>query len=179
MARNKYVKDYRIVETIDERGRIKADYEYIGEPYRYKNPVEAAKAEKTALGLDVLSLALFLAALLVRSRGSRTLYVVLPFAFSVLPLAMLADLTVSVIRAKKPMEHRFADKLDNSYPPICLGAMALAGMSFIAQLISIAVSRSGLMAGDLVFTLAAAGITAAMKKAFSLRDVFATEKAEK
>ena len=35
MSRNRYVGDYRLVESIDGRGRIRTDYEYIGANYAY------------------------------------------------------------------------------------------------------------------------------------------------
>ncbi len=33
VSRNRYVGDYRLVESIDERGRIRTDFEYIGATY--------------------------------------------------------------------------------------------------------------------------------------------------
>ena len=44
MSRNRYVGDYRIVESIDGRGRVKSDYEYIGAPYVYAGDAASVKA---------------------------------------------------------------------------------------------------------------------------------------
>ncbi|MBR1821053.1 MAG: hypothetical protein IJ769_05460, partial [Clostridia bacterium] len=51
MSRNRYVGDYRLVESIDGRGHIKTDYEYIGAAYYFAGgAVAARRALKRALG---------------------------------------------------------------------------------------------------------------------------------
>ena len=79
MAQNRYVKDYRLVETVDERGRIRTDYEYIGDAYYYaQGPERAASARKRALLLCGLGWLFCVGGMLPNSRGMHALYVSLP-----------------------------------------------------------------------------------------------------
>ena len=41
MSRNRYIGDYRIVESMDGRGRVRTEYEYIGLPWRFAEDREA------------------------------------------------------------------------------------------------------------------------------------------
>ena len=67
MARRKYLKDYRLVETVDERGRIRTGYEYIGPDYRYARGLETAlKARRQALAACGAGMLAFLGGLLPR-----------------------------------------------------------------------------------------------------------------
>jgi len=90
MARKKYMKDYRLVETVDERVRIRTDYEYIGPDLRYARGLETALRERRraliACGVGALA---FLGGLVPRSGASFTLYVILPYVFAALAWAIL------------------------------------------------------------------------------------------
>ena len=153
MARNRYLKDYRIVETVDERGRIHSSYEYIGEDWFFRADAKTLdRTKKRILGLTAVSLILWLCAMLPNSQAMRTWYTSFPFAFLVLPLAMLLGQSWSLYRCKEPMEHRLADQLENLYPPRCLAAAILAGAVLLGQAVSL--FRGLRMAeGDLIFSL--------------------------
>ena len=89
MSRNRYVGDYRIVESVDGRGRVRSDYEYIGAPYAYAGDAQAVKAARTRVALCCLiGWAAWVAALFPVSAAMRSLYVALPFAFAAIPLAL-------------------------------------------------------------------------------------------
>ena len=91
MSRNRYVGDYRIVESIDARGRVKSDYEYIGAPYVYAGDATAVKAARSRVALCcAVGWAAWLSALIPISAAMRALYVALPFAFAAIPLALTA-----------------------------------------------------------------------------------------
>ncbi len=101
MSRNRYVGDYRIVESIDARGRVKSDYEYIGAPYVYAGDATAVKAARSRVALCcAVGWAAWLSALIPISSAMRALYVALPFAFAAIPLALTAGTAVSLFREK-------------------------------------------------------------------------------
>ena len=45
MAKKKYAKDYRLSESLNERGRIRTEAEYIGAYYRYSAGYAEARAQ--------------------------------------------------------------------------------------------------------------------------------------
>ena len=175
MARNKYVKDYRIVETVNERGRIKAGYEYIGDAWYYVSKAAAAAAGKRALALSVFAWLFFIGAMLPESGAMRTIYVSLPFAFTALPLGMLTDLALTTCFRKEPLEHRHADRLENRYPPVCLAAAVLPAIALVGELVRVLAGGSA-GKGDLLFSLGAALTLVCAALAFSLRKSFAVRK---
>ena len=46
MARNKYSRDYRLVEEFTSDGRVKTGYEYIGDAWTFKNDISGVEGEK-------------------------------------------------------------------------------------------------------------------------------------
>ena len=177
MARNRYAKDYRLVETIDERGRIKTDYEYIGAPYRFEGEEAAvARDKKLAIALCPLLWLLFLASMLPNSNAMRCMLVTLPFVFTALPLGFLTDIVLSVCFAREPLEHRHADKVNNSLPPSALAAAVLSAAAVLAQLVR-ALKGGEMNGGDWLFLLGAAALSAACFYAFSFRKKLAVGEA--
>ena len=150
MARNKYVKDYRLIENIDERGRVRTETEYIGDHYFFVHG-SAAREKKIALILCVVGWIAFVLALTPSSAGMRKMYVSLPFAFAALPLGMLTEAAIAALRAKEPMEHYQADKLQNSYPPRALATAILPGAALIGEIVLFFLDREGMLPGDAVF----------------------------
>ena len=177
MAKGKYIKDYRIVETVNSRGGIRAETEYIGEPYVFqKGAQRAGKTRRLILFLCLLGWISFIAALFPESAGMRSLYVALPFAFSALPLFLLTDLMLTTLRVKEPMEHRTADKFDNRFPAQSLALAVLSGASLLGELIRFLTDREGMLAGDAVFSPCAAVLLACGVLAFSRRGELTTQK---
>ena len=170
MARNKYVRDYRLVENIDERGRVRTETEYIGDYFWFVDGPAAAREKKNAVILCVAGWIAFILALAPYSAGMRTMYVSLPFAFTALPLGMLTELAVSNARAKEPLEHHQADKLRNSYPPRAVATAVLPCAALAGELVRLVLDRSGMGWGDAVFSLCAAGV------AFCGRTIYARRK---
>ena len=156
MARNRYIKDYRIVETVNERGRIRSNYEYIGAAYVFAADAKTLyRARRFALAACLIGWLAFLGALLPNSTAMRTFYVSLPFAFAALPLWLLTEDAVFAFRAKEPLEHRHADRLANRYPAAAVFTAALPAVSLIGELVTL-LRGLDLRAGDIAFTLFAA-----------------------
>ena len=177
MARNKYIRNYRLLESVDERGRLRVDYEYIGAYYRFAAGTAAAKkAGRQSLALCALGWAAFLTALLPQSTAMRTIYVSLPFAFSALPLGMLTALALSARKAAEPMEHPLADQLTNAYPPRALFTAVLPAAALLGLGIRLLMAPGELLPGDGIFALGALGLTVCGSMAFVRRRALAAEK---
>lgn len=177
MSRNRYVKDYRLVETVSESGRIKTSYEYIGKEYVFAGEAgQVARDKKIALALCPLLWALFIGAMIPRSEATRSLYIILPYAFTAIALGIATDILFSVCLAKPPMEHRYADRMNNRFPPAALGAAFLPGLSLFAQLLRIII-KGGMLPGDWVFIACAALLTAGGCRLFGLRKRLAVREA--
>ena len=177
MARGKYVKDYRIVESINSRGGIHLETEYIGEPYVFTKGRETAKKSRNAsAALCLLGWLAFIGAMLPNSAGMRTLYVSLPFAFSALPLGLLSSLLLNALRLREPMEHRLADRFENRFPAQTLAMAALPGVSLIGEGI-LWLSGAVMLPGDAVFTPCAAVLCACGLGCFLQRGKLHTRKA--
>ena len=176
MVRKKYIRDYRIVERVDEGGRLRSDYEYIGGDYVYELGAEAVGREKRlVLAAVAAGWLAYLGALLPNAAGMHALYVALPFLFSAVPLGILTDIVFTALPGREPLRHEQADRLANTYPPAALFAAVLPGASMIGE--GIAYLRGAPCGGqDVVFTLCAAALAACAGFAFSRRERFACRK---
>ena len=160
MSRNRYVGDYRIVESVDGRGRVRSDCEYIGAPYAYAGDAQAVKAARTRVALCCLiGWAAWAAALFPVSAAMRSLYVALPFAFAAIPLALWAGTAVGLFRTREPFEHRHADRLENR-APACTFFVALLGVLALIGEAANALRGTQMLAGDAVFTACGAAVVA-------------------
>ncbi len=176
MAKGKYIKDYRIVESLDSRGRIRVETEYIGEPYVFVSGLEKArKVRDLALLLCLGAWLSFVGALIPNSAGMRTLYVSLPFAFTALPLGMMSSLLLGSLGVKEPMEHRLADRFENRYPALALGLTALPAFSLIGEGV-LWLGGGQMLPGDAVFAPCAALLFACGLGCFLQRGKLRTRK---
>jgi len=160
MSRNRYVGDYRIVESIDERGRVRSDYEYIGAPWVYAADGQTVKAARRRVAACcAVGWLAWVAALLPVSTAMRALVIALAFAFAALPLALASGIAVSLFREKPPFEHRHADRLENRAPACTFFVALLGGVSLIGEAVN-ALRGAQLLPGDGVFAVCAAVLVA-------------------
>ena len=176
MARNKYIQDYRLVEHIDARGRIRTEHEYIGPYYCYVHAASVKREKRLALGLCAGCAVLFIAALLPDSSLMRRWFVSLPFLFAAIPLVLLIDMFLILPAPDKLLERRQADKLSNRYPA---AAAFLIGLSALALLGSLGclIFAGGANGADVLVCVCAAAILACGVVLFRRRHYFETEKA--
>ena len=160
MSRNRYVGDYRIVESIDERGRVRSDYEYIGAPWVYAADGQTVKAARMRVAACCAAGWLaWVVALLPVSAAMRALVIALSFAFAALPLALATGIAVSLFREKPPFEHRHADRLENRAPACTFFVALLVGVALIGEAVN-ALRGAQLLPGDGVFAVCAAVLVA-------------------
>jgi len=156
MSRNRYVGDYRIVESIDARGRVRSDYEYIGAPWVYTEDIQTVKPARTrAAACCAVGWLAWVVALLPVSAAMRSLVIALSFAFVALPLALATGVVVSLFREKPPFEHRHADRLENRAPACTFFVALLGGIALAGEAVN-ALRRTELLPGDGVFAICAA-----------------------
>lgn len=156
MSRNRYVKDYRLVENVNERGRIKTTYEYIGEDYYFAADAGTVHAARKRLAVVCLiAWIAFIGALLPVSVAGHTLYVTLPFAAAAWPLGLLTGVGISLFHAREPLEHRHADRIENRYPASAVFVLMLSTASLIGESVNL-FRGLPLLTGDLVFSVCAA-----------------------
>lgn len=156
MSRNRYVGDYRLVESIDGRGRIRTDYEYIGAIYTYTGGAkDARRLLKRALAACAAGAAAYAGALIPVSAAMRTLWVALPFVFEALPLGLTVAALVRALRAGDRLEHRHADQLANRCPACSFFTALLAGIALAGEGVNL-IRGVGMLPGDIAFGACAA-----------------------
>ena len=176
MSRNKYIRDYRLVETIDEGGRIRTGTEYIGPEYRYAGDAASVdRARRTARVQCAAGWIAYFLGLLPNSVPMRTIWVSMPYIFAAVPLALVTGTVFSAPAGNGSLEHRQADRLENRYPPASLATAVLAGISLPGTLIAVLRAGAGSSA-DAVFALCAAALCAVGIVLFIKRRSFATRK---
>ncbi len=160
MSRNRYVGDYRIVESIDGRGRVRSDYEYIGAPWVYAEDARVVRAARSRVAACcAIGWLSWIAALIPLSSAMRALYVALPFAFAAIPLALTAGTAVSLFREREPFERRHADRLENRAPAGTFFMALLSGTALVGEGVN-ALRGAVMLPGDAVFAACAAVIVA-------------------
>ena len=151
MSRNRYVSDYRIVESIDGRGRVRTDFEYIGAPWYYAEGAATVRtARRIVTACCPVGWAAWLIALTPRSAATRALYTALPFVFAAVPMALNTALTLRLLRQKEPFEHRHADQLENRGPACSFLVILLSAIALIGEAVN-ALRGAGWLTGDGVF----------------------------
>ena len=158
MSRNRYVGDYRIIESIDSRGRIRSDYEYIGAPWSYGEDAQTVRVAKRNVAVCCLvGWSAWLAALLPLSAATRALYASLPLIFAAVPLALNTALAGRLLRVKEPFEHRHADQIANRGPACSFFTILLGIAALVGEAVN-ALRGAALLPGDGVFCAGAAAL---------------------
>jgi len=166
MISRKYVKDYQIEERFDEKGRVRTQAVYTGVGYTLSPPV--TKRDKIAIIiLSAVSVVLFIAALIPETFAARVVYIMLPFALTALPLFIMTSWSVRLLVLKEPMDHAIAERLANRMPAGAIAASILPGITFIATIITITVTGTGVSPGDVMFICFSPLITAASATVFA------------
>ena len=159
MAGNKYIGDYRLNETFDEKGRVHVESEYIGEYYCFSGDPETVRRYRRRMAvLTVCMWAAYIASLLPDTLAMRRLWIALPYAFGALFLGLLTHTALLIGRAGQTFEHRIADRISNTWPAHCTAVVILCGSAaleaFVLALISGQITPASL------FFSACAGTTA-------------------
>ena len=172
----KYVKDYRLSDSLDAKGRIRTEYEYIGGSYyRCADSATAAAKSRLLVILCTIGWVCWLLPLLFNNGSMRLAYISFPFIFAALTLWLLSTSAYTAVTAPDPMKHKQSDRLTNMLPGTALATAILSGIALIGTCVS-AIFRIGeLKSYDWLFGGCAAVVCAVGIIAFSQRKFFRTE----
>ncbi len=172
MVTRKYIKDYKFSESVTARGGIRTEAVYVGKYYRFEDAAGAMKSARLLLPGCLAAWLLFIAALLPKSGASRLMWVILPFAFSALPLGYMTDSAI-LLRRRMRCERLIrsdTDKLAKRLPVCAFWVLALAGVSVIALAVTAIASPEKVNAYDLIFGPCAALVAALGGAGFARRE---------
>ena len=166
MVSRKYLKDYRVVETIDAKGRVRSDAVYTGGDFTL-SPSVGAGDKRIILCLSILSAVAFLGALIPVTHASRIIYVTLPFVFSALSMYMMIGAAVMLLRVEDVTTREKAEKTANRLPPSALVTAILSFASFAAGIGAVVVLRADVVTGDIIFIALSLVISVSSAVSFS------------
>ncbi len=172
MAKNKYLKDYRVDEYLDSRGRLRRQYVYAGAYFRYPEDERTTKKSwLLVLILCAVSWAAFVGGMCLLSAAMKTVYTAIPYAFIALALGLLTKRALTGLTLPVPFEQRYADQFGNSYPVVSLACVILAAVSLLGQGINL-LRGMEMLAGDALFAGCAAVVGVCGALAFRMRGRF-------
>lgn len=113
MTGRRYASDYRLEEFVTPRGDIQTRRIYQGVYYRFCLEEKALRRMGKGLcGLAALCLICLLPMLFNNSRIGRTIYVLLPVAFTLLPMYHVAAAGVRLCKYQAPLTRQMRDQTD-------------------------------------------------------------------
>lgn len=142
MISRKYVKDYKFLERLDSRGRLKTTAVYTGTYYRFRNAPSARAMGRLLFPAMLIAWLLFVGAMIPNSRASHTMYVILPFAFTALPLGFLTKCLWLMKREKEPFIRSVGERFSQQLPGWSLAGTLLCSVSFLGELITVLIVKS-------------------------------------
>ena len=152
MAIDRYTKDYRLKDSIDERGRIRTEMEYIGKDYVFSSGLKTARNTGKRLSfLCAVSWLSFFAALSLPSTAGHALYALLPCVFLALPLWLLSTVAFSALQVKEPFAHREADRFTMRLPAAGTFAAVLSFAAVLGGAGCLVLGNNPALPGDWVF----------------------------
>ena len=99
MAKKKYVRDYEISETIDEKGRVRSVPIYVGSYFCFCDAAAAKKSGRLLAPAAALGWLAYIMALWLPSGAGKLMYVILPFVFAAVPLWYVSSAVAALLRA--------------------------------------------------------------------------------
>ena len=97
MAKKKYVRDYEISETIDEKGRVRSVPIYVGSYFCFCDAAAAKKSGRLLAPAAALGWLAYIVALWLPSGAGKLMYVILPFVFAAVPLWYVSSAVAALL----------------------------------------------------------------------------------
>lgn len=158
MSRNRYVGDYHLADSLDDRGKIRTEVEYVGGRYSFvKDAGTVQKAKKRVFILCAVCWLLYVGGMIPVSTAMRTVYSAVPYVLIAVPLALLTGTILEIYPQKERFIHRYADRMENRYPASAAFIAILSGVALAGQGINL-IRGLAMTGGDLTAAVCAAGL---------------------
>ena len=116
MAKKKYVRDYEISDTIDEKGRVRSVPVYVGSYFCFCDAAAAKKSGRLLAPAAALGWLAYIMALWLPSGAGKLMYVILPFVFAAVPLWYVSSAVVALLRAGDKLKSSEAETVAGDLP---------------------------------------------------------------
>lgn len=147
MADRKYTSDYRLEKYVLPNGKIGKRRVYQGPEFAFCQSQDVIRRlGLTALICSAVVLVGLIPLLLTPSEISRTAYVLLPMAFTLLPLYQTFLVGGRLLKVKEPLTREMRDLTDKRMKTASLWLMLLTGVTFVGSFLYWILQ--GLQAGD-------------------------------
>ena len=164
MSYKKYLKDYSVEAQLDAKGRLKASAVYTGGDYTL-SPVVSVNDKRKILAASILAWLALIGALVPVTKASQVMYVIIPFAFSAMPMFLTTWAAAALLREGGSMTRKKAEKISKRLPTNSLLTTMLSGASFLGFMVFAILNWAEMLTADIFFgilslitTLAAAFI---------------------
>ena len=175
MSRNKYVKDYRLYQYFDEKGKVHSRTEYAGAHFEYvREPSQMKRDFRLLLLCCAAGWLLFIASLIPVTAALHRVCFSLPFAFCAVPLWFVSTALFTFYRAEPPLTRRESDIVFRRLKPVSIVYMVLAFGSLAAFVIAYIVDKSDFSAVDVIPLASSAVLSASSALVFAKKDSFQT-----
>ena len=147
MAGRKYAADYRLETHISPEGKPESVPVYQGKYYTFVESPDRIQWLKRSLILGIaLELLLLIPIMLDNTRIGRTIYIVLPAVFSLVPIYLLGA-AVRRLSTEPPFNRECRDKTDNRIRGGCVSLVIFLAISCIGSLVHFI--RNGIAVNEL------------------------------
>ena len=165
MAKKKYVRDYEISETIDEKGRVRSVPIYVGSYFCFCDAAAAKKSGRLLAPAAALGWLAYIMALWLPSGAGKLMYVILPFVFAAVPLWYVSSAVAALLRAGDKLKRSEAEKVAGNLPSASVFGLIHTAIA----------APEKLNAADISFAAGAVILCAAFALSFSRRQAVATK----
>lgn len=175
MAKKKYVRDYEISETIDEKGRVRSVPIYVGSYFCFCDAAAAKKSGRLLAPAAALGWLAYIMALWLPSGAGKLMYVILPFVFAAVPLWYVSSAVAALLRAGDKLKRSEAEKVSGNLPSASVFGIILTAAALLAEGITAIAAPEKLNSSDIAFSAGAVILCAEFALSFSRRQAVATK----
>ena len=177
MGYKKYVTDYEKQYVIKPNGKPGVVAVYRGKYFRFAADAETVRKARVSFGgLSVLAAVLTFIPFLFQSVGAHTLYVSIPHAVSVLPLAHLLMGVYGLCFQESPFNREQKDKIEGRIIVSSAVSMCMLGATAVAQIVNCILS--GFFFPVVAYFILLSAASAATGMIFFFRKALKTEECD-
>jgi len=152
MRRKDLIKDYELLDTVNEKGKLRSQVVYVGTYYSFEQDKKTVKnAAKRNLILAAVAWILYIVPLLFVSNAMKTVYVSVPFAFLALPLWNMVKVLLRIIGQQDLLENKDQRAITNTFPSSTFFIIVLSGIPLVAFPIKLLVDSVEILYSDIIF----------------------------